>query len=373
MSKSNFAGGRISVAMWTNDLDIQGISSVIMNYCRSIDMQTFTVTILAGAPIDDQYRSECSALGIRIIELPQRKIDTVKYYFALYSALMKERFNIIHIHCNSATVTPELLIAKLCGIKVRIVHSHNTTCDNLRIHRYFYPLFRKLCSARFACGEAAGRWLFNDEEFIVIPNGFQTEKFAFSQSSRERIRTALNLEGKLVLGHIGKFNNQKNQPFLLEIFEKYSEINKDAALLLIGTGPNFDEVQKLVKKHPYRDRIILYGETTDVAAMYSAMDLFVLPSRFEGLPVVLLEAQISGLPCIVSDIVSQEVDFGEIMWESINDEPEIWAKMIENVQIRTEQRSKYLATHHDCISEYEISGAVKKLEREYLTLYRQKV
>lgn len=363
----------ITVAMWSNDFDIHGISSVIINYCRNIDLQNFSITILAGTPINDMYLSECITHEVRVVELPSRKKNTLEYYMTLYSFLKREHFDIIHFHCNSATITPELIIARLCGIKVRIAHSHNTTCDNLKIHRCMYPLFRKLCTARFACGEAAGNWLFKGENFVVIPNGFETKKFVFSQSARKKIQMELNLEGKLVLGHVGKFNDQKNQQYLLKIFEKYAEDCADAVLLLVGTGPNFNAVKEMAEKHPFRDRIILYGETSAVAEMYSAMDLFVLPSKFEGLPVVLLEAQISGLPCIVSDKVTQEVDFGDIVWKSIEAKPEIWVKAINGVEIRTAERMDYCAKHYNRVSEYEISVTVNKLEQEYLRLYHQRI
>lgn len=363
---------RIKVAMITNSMSINGISAVIMNYCRNLDRSRFQISILAGEPIDSVYADECERNEIEMITLPPRKQDTYHYYRALYHILWKNKFDIVHIHCNSATVTPELLIAWLCGVKIRIAHSHNTTCSNMKIHRAMYPLFRRLYTNGLACGQMAGEWLFRDKKFEVLPNGFQTENFSFDAAERESIRSELHIGHSLVIGHIGRFNGQKNQPYLLRVFEKVAEKRTDAVLLLVGTGPDFEATRAIAEKSRYKDRIILYGTTQNPRAMYSAMDVFVLPSRYEGLPVVLLEAQISGLPCVVSDKVTHEVDLGNINWQSIDADPEIWASAILDVrQCPDQERINYKERNQNQIKAYDIDQTVKQLDGIYTDLIKK--
>lgn len=170
---------KIAVIMVVNNLAKNGISMVIYNYCTNIELSKFDITVAAGNPIDPFYEREFSSRGIKLIELPNRKKSSIDYYKGLYSLLRKGEYDIFHIHGNSATVTPELFLAFLAGIKVRIMHSHNTTCIHMKMHKHMLPLFKRLCTAGFACGTEAGNWIFGERNFTVIPNGFDTKKFIF--------------------------------------------------------------------------------------------------------------------------------------------------------------------------------------------------
>ena len=206
----------------------------------------------------------------------------------------------------------------------------------------------------------------------VIPNGFHTELFEFDEEERKRVKKELDIEDKLVIGHIGRFNEQKNQEYLIKTFEQVAKVCGDAVLLLVGTGPNFNRVKGIIDNSLYKNQIILYGVTKETRAMYSAMDVFVLPSRYEGLPVVLLEAQMTGLPCIVSDKVTREVDFGEIQWLSIEDAPTNWAKSILQTAVKSNvQRRNYRSKHITRIQRYDINQTVNQLDRIYERLVHQ--
>lgn len=360
---------KIKVAFITNHLDVMGISAVIMNYSKSINLKKYELTIIAGSPIASRYLNECNLYGIKIIELPSRHHESLKHYFYLYKALRTGKFDIIHVHGNSSIMAIELTIAKLAGVKNRIAHCHNSTCPNITVHRFLAPYFSKIYTTALSCGGLAGEWLFGKDNFEVLPNGFHTEKFKFSLEKRNSIRKRLQLEDKYVIGHIGRFNQQKNQTYLLRVFEESAKINKDVCLLLVGTGPDFEKIKSLVETHPYKNRIILYGESNEPNALYSAMDLFALPSLHEGLPVVLLEAQISGLPCLVSDTVTHEMDFGNISWESIEAEPQIWANKILEIKDKVNiDREFYYEKNRKQILEYDISNNVKQLEKIYTDL-----
>ena len=357
---------RIKIAMVTNHLEITGISTVMMNYCKMLNREKYDLTIIAGAPLAEEYRIDCNKFGINLIGLPPRHQKSAAHYYSLWKVLRNNRYDIVHVHGSSSMMAIELTIAKLAGTRILIAHSHNTKCPNMRMHKLLNPYFRSVYTQALACGKLAGEWLFGENNFKILPNGFDIGRYAFSASDRLKIRTKLGIQDKLVVGHIGRINKQKNQTYLLEVFETLAEHNSRAILLLIGTGPDYGLLRGLIEKHPYKERIILYGETKDTPAMYSAMDIFTLPSRYEGLPVVLLEAQISGLPCIVSDKVTKEVDFGNIQWRSIDDDPSVWADTIMNTVILDErEREEYRLLCQKEIIGYDIKNTVVQLENIY--------
>lgn len=362
---------RIKIAMITNHFGITGISTVMMNYCKALNKNKFDLTIIAGFPVAEQYEKDALECGIKIVSLPSRHNDPLKHYAKLFKALKIGNYDIVHDHGNSSMMAVELTIAKIAGVKIRIAHSHNSTCPNRKIHKILNPYFRKIYTKALACGVLAGNWLFGTNNFEVLPNGFHTENFAFDSTARDNIRRELHVRDRFIIGHIGRFNEQKNQSYLLKIFEKIAKKRNDSVLLLVGTGPDFKKIASLVDAHPYKNQIILYGVTLNTQALYSAMDVFVLPSRHEGLPVVLLEAQISGLPCIVSDRVTKEMDFGNVYWQSIDADPEVWAEKLLDVSLSKEiDRQNYYKNHKTQITIYDIERTVKQLEHIYVELLK---
>ena len=363
---------KIRVAMVTNHFGITGIGTVMMNYCKALDKNKYDLTILAGQPIADKYEQECREYGIHLIALPSRHGEPKKHYLALWKELRNGHYDIIHDHGNSSMMAVELTIAKMSGIKIRIAHSHTSACQNLKLHRLLNPYFKMIYTRALACGRLAGDWLFGEKQFEILPNGFHTEDFTFSQKNRNEIRRELKIEDRFVIGHIGRINGPKNQEYLLKVFEHVVPKRRDAILLIVGTGPDEAKIRAQVEKHPYRDQIILYGETNTPSAFYSAMDVFAFPSKFEGFPVVLMEAQISGLPCVVSDKVTHEVDLGNINWQSIDADPEIWASAILDVRQRPDQeRINYKERNQNQIKAYDIDQTVKQLDGIYTDLMKK--
>lgn len=355
---------KIKVLTAASKLDITGISTVIMNYCSHMDPSRFEIIIAAGEPISDIYREKCKCLGIKLYELPDRWKASGSYYKKLNGIIKETRPDILHVHGNSATMSIELFLAWLHGIKVRIPHAHNTTCTGMRLHKMLFPVFSRLYTQAFACGNKAGEWLYKGKPFYIIPNGFDTERFKFNQRSRDKIRSKLNLAEAFIIGHIGRFNPQKNQPFLISIFERYASEHEDAVLLLTGTGPDFEKTKNIVDKSPYKDKIILYGETDAPEDLYSAMDVFVLPSRYEGLPVVLVEAECSGLYCIISDTVTDEMNIGDhITSLSLDDDLKKWCEAIESVPVT--DRAAFYEDNTAAIHKYDIAANAVRLEELY--------
>ena len=359
---------KIKVAMVTNHFGITGIGTVIMNYCRALDKNKYELTIIAGVPVADKYKRECKEYGIHLIILPSRQKNTKNHYIKMWKELKKGRYDIVHDHGSSSMMAIELTLAKLAGVKVRIAHSHNSVCPNMKLHRLLNPYFKKVYTKAVACGKLAGDWLFGENQYEILPNGFCTDDFSFSKPYRDKIRKELGIENEIVIGHIGRVNAQKNQEYLLKVFEQVVMKNDNVILLLVGTGPDSKKVEGLIEQHPNRNQIILYGETDNPAKFYSAMDVFVLPSKFEGLPVVLLEAQISGLPCIVSDKVTREVDFGDISWLSIDSDPVEWANEILKRNYTIVKRESYKYEHMKEIKCYDINYNAKILDKMYTKL-----
>lgn len=364
---------KIKVAMVTNHFGITGIGTVIMNYCKALDKEKYDLTILAGQPISEKYEKECLENDIHLVTLPSRHGNPKGHYIALWKALRAGHYDIVHDHGSSSMMAIELTIAKLAGVKSRIAHSHNSNCPNMKVHKLLNPYFRTVYTKALACGQLAGNWLFGENNFEVLPNGFHTDDFTFSKKERDAVRNKLGVENQLLIGHIGRINEQKNQEYLLDIFEEVAAERDDALLLIVGTGPDEEKIKTCVKEHPYKNRIILYGETDNPTALYSAMDIFAFPSKYEGLPVVLLEAQISGLPCVVSDKITREVDLGDLIWESIDAAPKQWAKTVLSVECRSEkERISYRENHLKTIRSYDITQSVKQLDKIYVALINGK-
>lgn len=367
----NNAMDKIKVVMLAGNLKMDGISAVIMNYCTHMDLNKFDITIMAGIPIERFYREKCMEYGITIEELPQRKISNPVYFTMLNKKLRTTKFDICHVHGNSATSAAELVLAELNHIKIRIMHCHNSKCQHEKIHEILLPVFKRMYTQAFSCSTLAGDWIFGKGRFTVISNGFEIENYKFHSQKREQYRRLMKLEDCFVLGYVGRLNYQKNPWFVIKSFEKYAESAPGARLLMVGNGSERKEIEEYVSRSPYRDRIIIYGESNDVAGLLSAMDLFLFPSRYEGLGISAAEAQISGLPCIVSEHVPRDVQVGDnIRFLPISEtDITLWVKTMEEFEHTEYSRLDYYEDNKADIEKYDIRICAKQLEGIYINLY----
>lgn len=358
----------IKVAFITKNLAANGITNVVMNYGTRLDKSRFVLTVITGVPVESIYRDKLAQKNIGLVELPPKKSNSVVYYQKLWKEL-KSGYDVVHIHGNSATITVELLLAKWAGVQVRIAHCHNVTCDHKIIHHVLQPILQKFYTYGFACSEAAGKWMFGDSQFEVLPNAFWTERFIFDEESRKNIRAALDIADKYVIGNVARFNDQKNHEYLLKVFEKVAEQREDAVLLLVGNGPNLENIKGEIANHPYRDRIIYYGITDNVAELYAAMDVFVLPTKYEGLGIVFVEAQINGLPVVTSDRVPPEVNIANrAIFLPLDANISAWSEAVLHApQI---ERKRFYEAHEDSIGKYNIAKCICRLESKYELLVK---
>lgn len=309
----------------------EGIGNNVINYFKHIDKSDLQMEFIVQNQPQEWMAKEIINNNSNYYVLKDRKKNIPKYIMELTKIIKQNKYDIVHVHGSSCLLFIDLFAAKLANVKVRIAHSRNTSCNHMFLHKLLRPLFNKVVTHCFACGQDAGKWLFKNRDFKVINNGKEIDKFLYDEKIRNEYRSKLNIEDKIVVGHIGRFNNQKNHEFLIDIFSKLVMLNEKYVLLLIGQGPLLDDIKEKVKKLNIQNNVIFMGETNEVSQLLQAMDLFVFPSKHEGLPNVLLEAQLAGLPIYASDAITDEVNVcGLVQFLSLEDSQEIWiAKIAE--------------------------------------------
>lgn len=317
----------------TVEMGKNGITTCIKNYALLLQEEGQEVHILTPDAEESiiQYFHD---IKIPLYLIPERKNSTIRYFLALVKLLASKTFDVVHVHGNSCTMAVELFASLLAGCKRRIAHSHNTTCEHRIAHRLLRPLFELSCNGRFACGEDAGMWLFVRKKFNVVKNGIRLSDYLFDENARESIRKELNiLDNELLIGHVGGYGYQKNQEFLIEIAKQFKKDSK-YKFVLIGDGKTRSIIQLKAKEYGLEEQVIFAGNVDNVPAYLQAMDLFLLPSRYEGIPFVLMEAQAAALPCIVSDFVAREANLcGEFRYLSIEDAT-VWKHKIQEVLLK---------------------------------------
>ena len=199
----------------------EGISTVLLDYFSRFDHNRFDIDIVASNTSDSELLRELEDAHIKAQMLPKRKKNIKQYVLALKRLFKKKKYDALYIHGSSAIMSIELMIAKMSGCRVRIVHSHNTICDHKNVDKLLRPLFYNLYTDAFACGTEAGKWLYGNHPFTIISNGRDIQKYQFDIRTRQRIRSDMGVsDNDLLIGHVGNFNAQKNQPFLVNIFKE---------------------------------------------------------------------------------------------------------------------------------------------------------
>lgn len=321
----------------TVGMGYEGISSVILNYIEHMNRTelSFTIMTCPATPPELKTRIQKSA---EIYCIPKKKKNPKGYLQGLLS-VMRRGYDVIHIHGNSGMMLPEVLLARQVGIKKIIVHCHNTTCDHLILNKVMKHPMKLLATDLVACSKAAGRWLYGTSSFMVLNNAIDLAVFSFCEKKRTMFRKKFGIGNEFVIGHIGHFTWQKNHTFLIDIFAEYHKRDAAAKLLLLSDGPRWKEIQKKVRRLHLEDNVIFAGGRWDAAEIYSAMDMFLLPSLWEGLPFVMLEAQANGLPLLVSDVITQDAKCTErTVYFDLNRGAAAWAEQIQKIRALDDRR-----------------------------------
>ena len=313
----------------------EGISTGMLDNFSRFDKSTFDLHVVAAGVYCHELLQEFENVGVSIKCLPSRKASLLLYVKSLITLFKKEKYDALYIHGSSAIMSIELLIAKVCGCKTRVVHSHNTTCDHKKADKLLRPFFYNLYTDAIACGEEAGKWLYRGRPFFLLKNGRDVNKYRYNEEVRCETRKKLGVyEDELLIGHVGNFNKQKNQKFALEIFTELLKKNNKAKLYLMGSGILLDKTKKLAVEMGLKDKVTFTGSIGNVNEMLQAMDVMILPSLHEGLPLVTIEWQIAALPSVVSDVVTSECAYSDLVTFLPLDNAITWAdKIVEVVKL----------------------------------------
>ena len=332
-----------------------GVEAVVMNYYRHIDRSKIQFDFICDEDSTNIPYEEIEKLGGKVIIVPPYQ-KVFKYHKALKKVLKDGNYKIVHSHINTLSVF-SLYAAKCAGVPVRIAHSHSTTNPKEKrknlMKQLLRPFSKIFATDYMACSELAGRWLFGNKTFdkgevYILNNAIELDKFAYNEEYRNKHRKELGIsEDTLVIGHVGRFVEQKNHRFLIDIFNEVHKKNNNSVLLLVGQGPLETEIKEKVDKLELTDSVKFLGQRSDVNELYSAMDVFLLPSLYEGLPVVGVEAQATGLLCVLSDDMTKETKvLDSTVFESLNNSAEHWANTILNNK----------RVNHDVLDEFSKHG-----------------
>lgn len=355
----------------TGGLFSDGILSCILEYMTAMNKSDMDIRVLATNNAQEDIVQKVEKSGCKVVSIPYRKKSIIKYSWKLYRYILKEKIDIIHVHGSSSLMSIELITAKLAGCKIRIAHSHNTTCENKKADKLLRPIFNKVYTNGFACGIDAGKWLFGRDRFEVIPNSRNLKKYEYNINKRKKYRENLGiLDNTLVIGHVGRFNAQKNHKYLINIFHEIHKKNENSKLVLVGEGDTKNTIKELVKNLGLQDNVIFTGVINNVADYLSVFDVMLLPSLYEGLPLVVIEWQIAGLQCVISDTVTKEckITTGLVQFESIDKEPVVWADDVEKLVLKDRNKLKKENWREIRQAGYDIEIEAEKLRKLYLNL-----
>ena len=354
-----------------------GVEAVVMNYYRHIDRDKIQFDFICD---DDSTRiptEEIEKLGGKVILIPPYQ-KVFKYHKTLKKVLQEGQYKIVHSHINALSVF-SLWAAKSAGVPVRIAHSHSTSnkkeWKKTLLKNILRPFSKVFATDYFCCSELAGRWLFGNKEYdngnvYLLNNAIDLDKFKYDEEKRKEKRKELNIEDStLVIGHVGRFVEQKNHRFLIDIFNEVHKQKENSILLLAGQGPLMEEMKEKVKILGIEDSVKFLGQRNDINELYQAMDLLLFPSLYEGLGMVVVEAQISGLPCVVSTEIPKIAKVTEkITFINLENKIEIWTEIIFKY-LKNINRKNINFT--DGIKKYDIIKETTKLEKKYLNSYKR--
>lgn len=313
-------------------MGLGGLETMLMNYYRKIDREKIQFDFLVHRNERAYYDEEIENLGGRIHRVPKLNPFSKSYKDSLKSFFKAHpEYKIVHVHqdCLSGII---LKVAKEFGVPVRIAHSHSSSQDkNLKyIIKLFYKKYiPKHATHLLACGKKAGEWMFSGEKFEILNNAIESSKYTFSPQKRDEVRKALGIDdNKFAIGHIGRFSEPKNHSFLIKIFAEILKAT-DALLVLVGDGDLRSNIEAQAKQLGVYNKILFLGRRNDVHDIMQAMDVFVLPSKYEGFPVSAVEAQSSGLACLISDKVPLDCKITDLVWQvPLDSSLEHWANKI---------------------------------------------
>lgn len=363
-------------------LDTGGAETLIVNIFEKMDKNKFDVDFLVYENKNYFYTDKVKQMGGDVIALSDKEsrllpIRLLKRWKNLYVLLKYGKYDVFHCNCDFSFKFVELLIAKKAGIKRRVCHSHSSSLErntlkgkiSYIVHIACRPLLVFLATDLIACSEESADWLFGKNvrkkiKPIIINNGIDAVYYEFDKTTRDIYRSKLEIKDEILLGNVGRFMYVKNQKYLIDIVQCAKKKNLAVKAVFIGGGDLLEETKAYAQKVGVEERIIFIGVTNKVRDYLMAMDCFVMPSLYEGLPVSGIEAQAAGLPCIMSDSITCKLDVtGNIKFMSLEESPEEWLDAILSLLDSFSRKSEKQAIKE---AGFDINEVVYQLEDLYL-------
>lgn len=344
-----------------------GIEAYLMNMFRNLNKEEITFDFIVDFP-EMAYSDEVVAAGSKIYKIIAKGANPVKHLLQFFKILIKHKeYKTVYFNILNAGAAFSMIIPFILGRKI-VIHSHNSSDNNLRLHRTFQHLLLALPSKKLACSALAADYMFGKKnvekgKVTIINNAIDLDKYTFNEAARKEKRAELGIEDETVIIHVGRMYPEKNPKYILDIFSEVVKIQDDAILLYAGTGPLEDELKNYAREKQLTEKNLKFlGMRKDVPQLFQAADVFLLPSLFEGLPVVGIEAQTADLPCFLSDTVSETVKIiDKLRFISINESPTVWAEQI----LKAEKADRRSRKDEMTAAGYNIETEVQKLVQQF--------
>lgn len=361
----------MKILHYVGALNIGGAETMIMNIYRNIDRKKYIFDFAVPGTDKGFYEDEILQLGGRVFHITKAEESIVRKHLDMYNIVKKGTYDIVHLHTQNAFLASLLAITvKLAGNGKVIVHCHSTMdwrADKmLQFHRLFRKVVNRLADERLTCSKAAAEWLFGTcKNVTVLPLPVICDKFRYADEIYHSLRKEHGVENNFIITHVGRMAEVKNHKFLLDIFQEIYRKEPNSVLYLIGDGDIRQSLEKKAEENGLKENIVFWGNISDVDKKMLMSDVFVLPSKYEGFPTVVLEAQAAGLPCYISDVVTKDMGLTDLItFLPLTLSPESWGNYILEEKGKKAHRNREI--YNSIIREkYDISVTVRKITKIY--------
>ena len=343
-----------------SNMNTGGAETFLMKIYRNLDLSKYQIDFAVNYQDENFYEKEINSLGGKVYRIPSKSLS-VKLFREQLTELVKENgYEYVLRITSNAMGFMDLKIAKKAGAKICSARSSNSSDGGgikaFIAHRLGRILYNKYVDVKFAPSDLAAEYTFGKTAIekgkaTILRNAVDLNVFHYDEVGRDRIRKEFNItEDKLVIGHIGRFMTQKNHTFLLDIFKEICVKNSNAVLMLVGKGELEQQIKDKINTLGLADKVVFAGVRADIPNLLSAMDVFVFPSFYEGMPNTVIEAQATGLPCVIADTITKEADItGLVNYLSLNDSAKVWAEKALSIveKVRKDTKADFIKNGYD--------------------------